>query len=68
MDAATPDAADIGWSRARIRDLRKTRHLTQQDLAVALGVALATVQRWESGAHAPTALSVRRLAEFEATP
>ncbi len=32
-----------------IKDFRKIRGLTQQDLATLLGVGIATVSRWEKG-------------------
>ncbi len=32
-----------------IKDFRRTRGLTQQDLATLLGVGVATVSRWEKG-------------------
>lgn len=32
-----------------IRRLRRDRHLTQEQLAEVLGVAVGTVSKWESG-------------------
>lgn len=39
----------------RIRELREKRGLTQQDLAVAIGVTLGLIGRYERGEHLPTA-------------
>lgn len=37
----------------QIRDWRKAHKYTQTQFAVALGVDVSTVQRWESGTTAP---------------
>ena len=37
----------------RISALRDARHMTQADLAEALGVSRSTVTMWETGAHYP---------------
>lgn len=33
----------------RLKELRKTRELNQEDVANEIGVALVTVQKWEQG-------------------
>ena len=33
----------------RIADLRKTHHLTQQELADNIGVSFQTISKWETG-------------------
>ena len=48
-----------------IAAMRKSLGLTQQQLAELLGVALATVARWEIGAHAPRGRSLKMLHAFE---
>lgn len=45
-----------------IRDLRKQHDLTQQELAVKVGVAVASVSNWESGRNEPSARQLRALA------
>jgi DNA-binding XRE family transcriptional regulator len=47
---------------SRIAELRRTARLSQQDVAVSLGVAVSTVRRWEAGTAAPTASHARKLA------
>ena len=37
----------------KIRQLRRARDMTQEDLATALGVAYQTVSKWETGATSP---------------
>lgn len=46
----------------RIRARRQQKGMTQQDLAVAVGVALTQVYRWESDLAEPSLSSVRALA------
>jgi transcriptional regulator with XRE-family HTH domain len=47
--------------RKTIRQLREERNWTQQDLAVKLGVSLATVYNWERGKYEPRASQFRAL-------
>ena len=42
-------------------EMRKTLNLTQQQLAVKLGVAEVTVSRWERGQHRPSKLALKQL-------
>lgn len=37
-----------------LKQIRESAHLTQEQLAVYLGVAVSTVRRWESGKNEPT--------------
>lgn len=46
----------IGWAR-------RARGLSQQQLAQACGIALRTLQGWESGSYLPTAPALVRLAD-----
>ncbi len=48
----------------RIRDLRKTRGLSQQQLAEALQVHQTAVSQWETGRTEPDTDSARKTAEF----
>ena len=40
-----------------VRSVRERLGLTQQELAVRLGVALPTVSRWENSRHSPSRLA-----------
>lgn len=53
----------------KLRDHRKQRHWTQEDVAEALGVIDLTVRRWEQGQHRPSKYYVKKLCDlFEKTP
>ncbi len=53
----------------RLRELRRAKLLTQQELGERVGVWYHTVQRWESGASRPRTAALRRLCEvLEVTP
>ena len=47
-----------------IRELRMKMLITQSELAELLGVAFATVNRWEKGHHVPTMKEKRKLAKY----
>ena len=47
--------------REKIKELRKKRGWSQEDLAWEIGVSLSTVQRWESKAVKPIRLARREL-------
>ncbi len=49
---------------AEIRALRKARHLSQNDLAEALGVDRSVLSRWEAGNVQPREGAARKLAEW----
>jgi predicted ATPase/DNA-binding CsgD family transcriptional regulator/DNA-binding XRE family transcriptional regulator/Tfp pilus assembly protein PilF len=51
---------------ARLRYLRGTLGLSQEQLARRLGVSFASVNRWESGRTGPSARAAAALAELEA--
>lgn len=52
-----------------ILNLRKTKELTQEELAEELKVDVKTISRWEHGLNLPTAKSIRKLAKiFELKP
>lgn len=48
----------------RIADLRKTRHLTQQELADNIGVSFQTISKWETGMSMPDITMLPILAEY----
>lgn len=47
--------------RGKVRELRKKRGWTQEDMAREIGVSLSTVQRWERQGGEPTRLARREL-------
>jgi len=48
----------------RIKTLRSERHLTQGQIAEALGVDQSTVSYWEKGRQEPNAPQRKRLCQF----
>ena len=48
----------------RLREIRKRRGFTQEDLAARLNVVRQTVSKWEKGASVPDADLLQRLAEI----
>jgi len=44
-----------------IKQKRKEAGMTQEQLAHKLGVAVATIQRWEKGVHRPSPMAARQL-------
>jgi DNA-binding transcriptional regulator YiaG len=47
-----------------IKDLRAVLHLTQEELAGALGVSRATIANWEQNRAGPSKLAGRSIAGF----
>jgi transcriptional regulator with XRE-family HTH domain len=45
---------------ARIRDVRKRRWMTQQELAAASSLSLSAIKKIEQGTYGPLRLQVRR--------
>ena len=58
----------MGSFSERLKELRKERHLTQTDLAQALGVAMNTVSIWERGERQPNDSVFFKIAEFFDVP
>jgi len=50
--------------RERVKELRKKRGWTQEDMAREIDVSLSTVQRWERQGGEPTRLARRELRRF----
>ncbi len=48
----------------RIKEFRKGRKMTQEQLAEALGVTIGAVSKWESGSSVPDILLIVELADF----
>jgi predicted ATPase/DNA-binding CsgD family transcriptional regulator/DNA-binding XRE family transcriptional regulator len=66
IENVNPGGRDDEEFRRRLRALRSTRGLSQEQLARDLGVSFATVNRWEGGKTAPSARARRELARLEA--
>jgi putative transcriptional regulator len=47
-----------------IRELRLTLGLTQEQLAVALGVTYSTINRWENGRSKPSPLAMEKIEQM----
>lgn len=50
--------------KEKVRELRKKRGRSQEDLAREAGVSLSTVQRWEKKGGYPTRLARRELGKL----
>jgi putative transcriptional regulator len=48
----------------QVRDVRRQLQLSQEELAHALGVSFATVNRWENGKTTPSKLAQRQFEQF----
>jgi transcriptional regulator with XRE-family HTH domain len=48
----------------KVREMRKKKGWTQEDLARKISVSLSTVQRWEKKGGVPTRLARRELQKF----
>jgi transcriptional regulator with XRE-family HTH domain len=47
-----------------VKDVRRQLGLSQEELAQALGVSFATVNRWENGKTVPSKLAQRQFEQF----
>jgi putative transcriptional regulator len=47
-----------------VREVRRQLSLSQEELAHALGVSFATVNRWENGKTMPSKLALRQFEQF----
>jgi non-specific serine/threonine protein kinase len=66
VNGRAPGPAAVGSTARRLRRLRTSLDLSQEQLARRLGVSFATVNRWETGRTAMSTRAARALAEFEA--
>ena len=48
----------------RVKKVRSQLNLSQEDLAHAIGVSFATVNRWENGKTSPSKLALRQFEQF----
>ena len=46
----------------RLKEVRQSKRIRQEDLAEAVGASVKTIQRWESGASLPNAKKIQELA------
>lgn len=53
----------IDYQKA-VKELRDKLIMTQQELAVVLGVSFASINRWETGANKPTTVAKRKIVEL----
>lgn len=49
---------------ATVKEVRRQLALSQEELAHALGVSFATVNRWENGKTVPSKLALRQFEQF----
>ena len=66
VNGQAPGADAVGSAAGRLRHLRTSLDISQEQLARHLGVSFATVNRWETGRTHMSARAARALAEFEA--
>ena len=52
---------------SRLEELRRAKHLRQQDLANAIAVSRSAIASWEAGTRSPDAVSAAKLARFLGT-
>jgi len=50
-----------------VKELREKLGLTQLQLAVKVGVAIATISRWEQGKRRPSPMAMAKLRRLEKT-
>jgi transcriptional regulator with XRE-family HTH domain len=65
MAAQSPSKDAISFPML-VREIRKARHLTQEQLARELQVTFSTVNGWENGKHRPIPALATRLLEIAA--
>jgi len=66
VNGEPPGGDPAGPPAARLRQLRASRGLSQEQLARLLGVSFASVNRWEAGRTQMSARARQALADFEA--
>jgi len=52
------------WTADEVKALREELHVTQEELARAVGVSFATLSRWENGHNLPSRLACDKLTEL----
>ena len=62
--AMAKEAEELAAQADRIRELRERRHLTQPEVADAVGVSLRGYQLWEAGDSDPGPRNLKALAAF----
>lgn len=63
MTSETPHNATLDIP-ALVREIRKSRQMTQEQLARELQVTFSTVNGWENGKHRPIPALARKLVEL----
>ena len=59
----TREAPMSQFSGRRLRDIRKQRHLSREQLCVRVGTSMCTITRYEQGRTAPSVNAAAALAE-----
>lgn len=67
-DAGFTAERQAGWPSDRVRDLRRSLSLTQNEFAGLLNVSISTVRSWEQGQRVPTGPTTRLLDFVESAP
>ncbi|MBR3803939.1 MAG: helix-turn-helix transcriptional regulator [Clostridia bacterium] len=58
------DIMDMNFSKNNIAELRKSKNLTQRQLAQAIGTSQANLSRWEQGVITPSVIECWKIADF----
>ena len=64
------DAMEVNMSNVRLRiaELRRKKHISQQQLADVVGVSFQTISKWENGHAMPDITNLPVLAEYFNVP
>ena len=55
---------EMDFKNNKIAELRKEQHLSQRQLAAAIGTSQANLSRWEQGLNEPSIMECWRLADY----
>ena len=58
----------MSFFASKVRQLRRSQKMTQQELAAQLHVSLGTISIWERGARLPDLATIQRVASFFNVP
>ena len=53
---------------ANVKSIRKSKHVSQAELAKAIGVHTGTVSHWENGRQMPDTATMQKIADFLGVP
>lgn len=60
----TSEKVNIMNYKKLVKEIREKLIITQEELAVLLGVSFASINRWETGKHEPTTKIKRKIVEL----